>query len=627
MDLNNLTGLLAFTGTLVQCAVAFLTVLLFALLGRYAARRAYFSAWTAAWAVLLLSILALVVRYYIVPNFDRTSLESLPSITVRTLYFVYEFGKLLFATLLVHGTLLFLDDRRASRFLAYALPVITVFAVTTVLIATSLNEIVAWQSSLIAAAAGYCCVRLIRMEATRRSLGTRLVGGCFGLMAALWVIYLVTFTRVAIVGGAAGPYPSSLFTVNNSFIDTLVAMLLTMGMMVLLMEDATRETERLRAEQQVALANADRMETVGRLVSGIAHELNNPLTAVLSFSEILLHEPRVEHDRLALSTIREQARRCRSVVRNLLTFVREGPIHRQPVVLPEALERVVKTFEPELAQFGITCTVDVPAELPVLEVDAEGLDQVLTNLMSNSIHGIGRFGHITIRAVDSGVWVTVAVEDDGSGIPADVLPHIFEPFVGSRTSGRTGLGLSVSQGIVSAHGGSLKAENRTPPEKGARLIFTLPVLPRELVAPAGRTPVPPPASSLTLPAGKRALLIEDEKAIRSAIRRFLEKAGWEVVDVEAARPALDLLLEASTSRPFDLVISDLRMPDMSGIELHNRLLKSHPRLLDRFIFVTGDVASPEAAAFLGQTTCPVLEKPFELQALVKAIQATLGRHG
>ena len=613
MDLNSLSGLLSFTGTLVQCAVAFLTVLLFALLGRYAARRSYFTAWTAAWAILLVSILALVVRYYIVPDFDRTTLEAVPSLSVRTLYLVYQFGKLLFAALLVHGALLFLGDDRARRFLSVAVPALLVVAGVSVGFSTSLNQIVALQGVFLVPAFAYAAFRLLQSNRSRRSLGTSLVGGCFVLLTILWLLYLLAFSYV-IFGGALARNPFSLFTINNSFIDTLVAMLLTMGMIVLLMEDATLEMDQFRAQRQAEMAHAHRMETVGQLVSGIAHELNNPLAAVLSFSEILLREPRVEHDRLALSTIREQARRCRNVVRNLLTFVREGEIRRQPLVLHEVVDRVVKAFEPELAQFGIGCVIEFSPDLPLLEADSEGLEQVFTNLISNSIHAIGRFGEIRIGAVDAGEWVTVTVEDNGTGMSPEVLTRVFDPFFTGSTGGRTGLGLSVSQGIVGLHGGSIRAETRSP-EKGARITFTLPVHPRNTL---GASPAPPP-SQQDIPAGKRVLLIEDEASIRAALRRYFEKSGWKVDESEGATSALEKLLNVRSGEGYDLVISDLRMPDMTGMELHDRLRQSHPLLLERFIFITGDVASPEAAAFVASTTRPVLEKPFELSALARVV--------
>jgi len=401
---------------------------------------------------------------------------------------------------------------------------------------------------------------------------------------------------------------------------------------VLIVRDLTerRRAETERDELQAKLAHAHRMEMVGQLVSGVAHELNNPLTAVLSFSEILLHEQRTEHDRLALSTIREQARRCRSVVRNLLTFIRERAIRRQPVLLQEVMDRVAAAFEPEFAQFGITFHVAIEDSLPLLEVDPEGLEQVLTNLVSNAVHAIGTFGEITLKAGDAGETVMITVEDTGPGIPADLLPRIFEPFFGGRSAPGTGLGLCVAQSIVERHGGRLAVENREPPLRGARFSFTLPIHPRRTAGEAAASRRREDgfgalSSSLALSgSGKRVLLIEDEKSIRAALRRFFERSGWKVEEADAGKIGLSKLLERAGEVPYDLVISDLKMPDMGGIELHDRLGAVRPDLLRRFIFITGDVASPEAAAFVAKTTRPILEKPFELSALSAMVIRVVG---
>ncbi|MEO8199383.1 MAG: ATP-binding protein [Gemmatimonadota bacterium] len=759
MEINNSPGLISFIGTVLQCAITLLTTLLFWLLGRYTVRRHWFLAWTFAWLSLCVALIAILVRYNIVPNFDRAALDNDSEPVVRALYVVYQAGKLVSTALLVMGTAVFAGVRFKGRSLGLAAMGIGLYTAMSIGFSNNLNQIVTWQSAVLIPAFIFCSYRLFTLGPSRRTFGTQLVASFFTVLATLWVLYFLVFTQI-LRGPSGTNDPFRVFAVNNSFIDALVTMLLAIGMVIMLMEDATGETERVRAERlrdvassevrlssvirsaidaiitvdsehrinlfnpaaeqmfglragaatgaslddlvhpeqrerlatlldlpaargtplplairhpftgmrrngetfpmefsvsefflqgtrsqvliirdltdltraeaqrdqlQSQLAHAQRMETVGQLVSGVAHELNNPLAAVLSFSEILLHEPRPEHDRLALSTIREQARRCRSVVRNLLSFVREGPIRRQPVVLHEIVERVTRTFEPELAQFGIQLHLEIPDTLPLLEVDPGGIEQVLTNLVSNAVHAIGTFGEITITATDDGEIVTIVIEDSGPGIPEDVLPRIFEPFFSQgRRSRGTGLGLSVSQGLISLHGGSLRAENRLAPARGARFTFSLPVHPRETIE---QTAARASMGSLlaVIPPGKgvrRVLLIEDERSIRAALRRFFERFGWLVEEAEEGSTGLSRLLGPNAEH-FDLVISDLKMPDMTGIELHDRLVQENPDLLRRFIFVTGDVASPEAAVFLANTTRPILEKPFELTALAELISQTL----
>jgi PAS domain S-box-containing protein len=753
---QTVSGLISYIGTLVQCAATLLTVLLFWVLERYTARRAYFSMWTRAWLVLMLALLALVARYTIVTSFDSSELDRDPTFTVQLLYFGYQFGKLFFAALLVAGTLSFVGALQVRKYIVVSIGVITLYAAISVYASRNLNQIVAWQAAPLAPAFGYCAWRLLSLLPPVRTLGTRLVGIFFAMLAVLWSLYFLAFSNVRIISGVTDN-PWSVFTINNSFIDSLLAMLLSMGMVVMLMETATREAEEARVERlrdvalsearlssvirsasdaivtvdaegkvnlfnpaaeeifgvsvaeamgasfeqfiipeqreslhamlhrqtapgrtpvpltarkpftglrrrgeefplelsvsefflsgtrsqtvilrdltdlrraqterdalHARLAHAQRMEAVGQLVSGVAHELNNPLAAVLNFSEILLHDPRVEHDRLALTTIREQARRCRTVVRNLLTFVREGPIRLQPVVLQEVLERVGRSFEPEFAQFGIHFKVNVAPGLPLLEADPEGIEQALTNLVSNAVHAIGTFGEVQVSASDAGSQVTIIVEDSGPGIPPEIIPRMFEPFFTSTRTGRgTGLGLSVCQGIVEVHGGSIKAENREPPARGARFVVNLPVhfrgvaeVKREVPRAAGNGE---PSAS---PKSGRVLLVEDEMALRSALRRYFERTGWRVDEAETGWDALNRMLHAGTDVVYDLVISDLKMPGMSGIELHDHLAGTRPELLQRFIFVTGDVASSEAARFIAHTRQPVLEKPFELTALASVV--------
>jgi hypothetical protein len=245
---DSLSAYVAYIGTLVQCAATLLIVFLFWVLARYAARKAYFTAWTRAWLVLMVALLALVARYTIVSNFDTTNLDQGPTVTVWLLYSAYQFGKLLFATLLVAGTLLFTGSPRTNRFLSIAIPSTALFAMVTVYVSTNLNEIVTWQAVLLFPAFGFCAFRLLRLGKSDRTLGTRLVGIVFSLLTVLWLLYFLAFANVRLVGGIGiFQNPWSLFTISNSFIDSLLSMLLSMGMVVMLMESATREAEEARA--------------------------------------------------------------------------------------------------------------------------------------------------------------------------------------------------------------------------------------------------------------------------------------------------------------------------------------------------------------------------------------------
>ena len=408
-------------------------------------------------------------------------------------------------------------------------------------------------------------------------------------------------------------------------------------------------TERRRADAerqnlQLQLAQSQKMQAVGQLVSGVAHELNNPLAAILGFSEILLQDCKDAETREALNVIFGQAQRSRAIVRDLLSFARqrEGR-QRAETDMGAMLQRVTRALMPAAETAGATLEAAFDGPYPALSMDTSGVEQVLTNLVMNAVQAVPPGGTVRVGARVSGEWFKVIVEDTGSGIPADVLPHIFEPFFTTKPVGQgTGLGLSVSLGIVEQHGGTLRAENRTADEgRGARFVVTLP-----LAAGAdGARPVTPPAThahrpaavltpvrQLTVarrsgdhravapPTGKRPrlLVIDDETPIRIALRRFFERRGWIVDECGDGDHALRVLGDAAADH-YDVVICDLKMPGVSGIELYGALSLRQPMLVSRLIFATGDVASTDAAAFLQQVRCPVLEKPYELGLLAEIV--------
>ena len=448
-------------------------------------------------------------------------------------------------------------------------------------------------------------------------------------------------------------------------------------------------TQRKRAEAerqqlQVQLSQSSKMQALGQLVSGVAHELNNPLAAILGFSEILLQDCKDEEARESLNIIFGQAQRSRAIVRDLLSFVRhrEGRV-RAPTEMRELLDRVSRALVPAAASSGVIFEADLTGTFPTLDVDRSGLEQVFTNLVMNAIQAVGSGGHVRMSARTVRDRLEIAVEDTGPGIAADVLPHIFEPFFTTKPVGEgTGLGLSVSLGIVEQHGGTLRAENRPPAEGGgARFVASLPLTvvrttPTDLNGqPLGprlsprRTPLgmatvretvkPPaptaavgassgvvaaptatvrgvsiPGAPATAPvadagavnvpaAAPHVLVIDDEAPIRNALRRFFERRGWRVDEAPDGAHGLARLMGADPP-PFDVMICDLKMPGVSGMELYSTLSAMRPELLGRLIFATGDVASPDAAAFLQETRCPVLEKPYELSVLAETVDRVRG---
>jgi CheY-like chemotaxis protein len=265
-------------------------------------------------------------------------------------------------------------------------------------------------------------------------------------------------------------------------------------------------------------------------------------------------------------------------------------------------------------------------DLPGLEVNPSALEQVLTNLAVNAFQAVGTDGQVTISAQLQKDRLALIVEDDGPGVPDEVLPRLFEPFFTTKATGKgTGLGLSVSHAIIEQHGGSLRAENRSGPGiRGARFTVLLPFMDRRSVPRAEGTE-PPQAAGLRAPqgAGRRVLVIDDEAPIRIAIRRYLERRGWRVEEACDGLEALELLgLDGTgTSRTdrYDAIITDLKMPGITGIELHDRLAASDPAGLEKLVLITGDTASGEVADFVARLRQPLVQKPFDMRALADVL--------
>jgi PAS domain S-box-containing protein len=382
------------------------------------------------------------------------------------------------------------------------------------------------------------------------------------------------------------------------------------------LEDVTA----LRATER-ALHQAEKLAALGQLVSGVAHELNNPLSAILLFTEDLMASDRTPEEREALAIIAQQARRSRSIVRDLLCFVRSREVTREPVEPREFLGQLRRALQPQLTSLGVTLHVEVPDDAALLHVDRSGIEQVVTNLVINAAQAAGPYGNVWLRTRSEAQDYLIEVLDDGLGIADDILARIFEPFFTTKPMGQgTGLGLSVSMGVVQQHGGTIVAENRGGGERGAKFVVRLP-MPAPAVAVDETVAAPIPSTG----AGTRhVLIVDDEETIRHALNRFYTRRGWMVTEAPDGASALEHLLDLSEK--FDLVISDVKMPAMSGIELHTALQDARPELLDRVVFCTGEVQSDAVSSFVAETGCTVLVKPFDLKSLAALSDEVSSRH-
>ncbi len=614
---------LADAGLLIQMTGATMLWLLFHIVRQQGTDRRYFRLWTIAWGFFALGFLALTVRYRLFNSaiFNSYLLhENQPLVLV--LYSVYQIGKMWGVGFLITGALAYNHIPRPRWPLWTS--VAAAYAILTVLFTPTFEGALAWQALAVTLAYILGAWSFLRTVRADRSLGRTLTGVILAVLAVVWTLYGINYTASYYTPevGRIFPTPFAGIMPISTLVDTVGMVLLAFGMVLLLMEDLQLETDEFRTVLSERMAQTQKMEAVGRLVSGVAHELNNPLAAILAFSDELLVVPRPAQEREALEVIRDQSRRARTIVRDLLAFVGRRDERREPVQVGPMIERVAKGVALEFARHGATLELLVAADLPIIAGDRGGLEQVLTNLLSNAAYAAGRTGHVTLQARRTLTGdLTVSVTDTGAGVLPEIRPRLFEPFFTTKPPGQgTGLGLSVSLGIVEQHRGKIEVEN--VPGSGAR--FTV-IIPAGKIAPVAAAAVPSAGyGSGASVRPSTVLLIDDEAAVRMALRRWFERQGWSVDEAVDGAQALALLLAAPTEETYGLVLCDLRMPGMSGIELHARLTDQRPVMLARFIFATGDTASPETAAFLARVDRPVLEKPFELSQLAAIVEATVG---
>jgi PAS domain S-box-containing protein len=373
---------------------------------------------------------------------------------------------------------------------------------------------------------------------------------------------------------------------------------------------------RLR-DTQAQLVQAAKMSALGQLVSGVAHELNNPLSVIIGYGQLLLSRETPASMKRPVELMVAQGDRMAKIVRNLLFFARQRPAERAPVNLQAVLEQTLALRTSQLTLSGITVETQFAPDLPEITGDAQQLEQVFLNLLLNAEQAIlesrpqGRI-LVRTRASADGAFVCADVIDDGPGIPADVLPRVFEPFFTTKMVGSgTGLGLSVSYGILEEHGGKLSVQSRH-----GETIFTVELAVSRAPGAARAEAVP---RAVPRGDGRRALVVEDEPSVRDLMVALLTEHGWKVDVAAGGRKAL----ERVARQTYDLIISDMRMPDGDGPDFYRKVLARTPALARRFVFITGDTANPEAWAFLEDAGVPVIEKPFPPAVFEDAVARVL----
>jgi len=389
--------------------------------------------------------------------------------------------------------------------------------------------------------------------------------------------------------------------------------------------------ERLRSAQ-AQLVQASKLASLGELVAGVAHELNNPLAIVLGNAELLPNLPD-EEDRRAVRQIIDAAQRGRRVVQSLITFARHGKVEADWHSPTDLLDRVLDLKRAALRSGELSLQVNYDPVVPMLLCDGPQIQQALLNVLINAqqalvsrpnprllIQVYAAFGpveppmvlpELTRASGPAGGerMVVIDIADNGPGLPNKVIERLFEPFVTTRPVGQgTGMGLAISYAIVTQQGGTLQVASE--PGRGATIRIALPVEHKPaLVALA------PDAPSAAEQQPGRVLVIDDEPTIVDLVTRLLKRNGYIVAGVQQAQLAFDELRH----QLYNTILCDIRMPDMDGIAFHQRLESLNLEHRPRLVIMTGDTSNARTEDFLRQHDLPVLRKPFTRQELLAVI--------
>lgn len=376
-------------------------------------------------------------------------------------------------------------------------------------------------------------------------------------------------------------------------------------------------TDARRLQEQ--LVQAEKLSALGEMISGVAHELNNPLASVVGYAQLVRASVR-DDERLTarLETLDREAQRCQRVVRNLLSFARRHEPENRLLSLNEIVESVVALLRYQMRVDGIEVRPELDRSLPAMSGDGHLLQQAVLNLLTNAqqaIRGGGDGGTIRVRTVIAADdRIGLVVEDDGPGIPEDVRARVFDPFFTTKPKGEgTGLGLSLVHGTVTRHGGTIRASRAET--GGARFDIEFPAaLPGR--ATGARTPAPEDGVA---PASGSVLVVDDEAAVAALIREALEADGFAVTVVADGREALDALDRAR----FDVVLLDWHMPTLGGERLYAEIRDRHPGVVPNLVLTTGDTISREPDAVAKRRDIPLLHKPFDLVDLRRIVRDRL----
>jgi two-component system NtrC family sensor kinase len=437
-----------------------------------------------------------------------------------------------------------------------------------------------------------------------------------GLKSWIWVL-LWTQDRVVGILSINSRTPRE-FTASDENLMIAIGRQLANTIEKLNLYEQTRRAYDDLSRAQEQLLQSEKMSALGQMVSGVAHELNNPLTAILGYAQLLEDEPLEPRHREYLDTIFKQAQRTHRIVQNLLSFARQRRPHKQRLDLQRVLEDTLALRDHDLKANNVTVEQEIEPGLPQVIGDPHQLEQVFLNIVNNALDSISEVacsGRLRLRGFLENNQVCIEFHDSGPGIGDP--KRIFDPFYTTKPVGKgTGLGLSICYGIVKAHGGEILARNH--PQGGAVIEVRLPVAGQtsEKLALVSRAP----SSAVRLRG--RVLLVDDEEAVLELEREALAYTGAEVVAVSSVADAIARL----ESESFDAVIADAGIAGAwSATDLHRWITIHRPGLEKHFALSTASPGDPQLRLLVEQTRTLCISKPFTIPEFLDLVRRALSR--
>ncbi|HID97231.1 MAG TPA: response regulator [Thermodesulfobacteriaceae bacterium] len=362
------------------------------------------------------------------------------------------------------------------------------------------------------------------------------------------------------------------------------------------------------------LVKAEKLAMMGEMVAGIAHELNNKLTPILGYTEMLVEQPIDEVTARRLGTVHSAALGAKNIVESLLFFAKQEQPKRIMCDINSIVQSAAELVSASFRGSDVDLSVRLDSDVPQLMADPCQLEQVVVNIMKNAFESLNKDGWIEVRAFQENKDVVIAITDNGPGISPEVCSRMFDPFFTTKERGKgTGLGLSICHGIIKSHNGDLSVDSQP-----GKTVFSI----RLPVDCHGCSSVPKEQKkwSCIRPGANRhrILIVDDEVQIAELLREALS----EDYDARLATN-VEEALEKIGLHSFDLIVSDVKMPGLDGIDFYAKLLEKAPEYCSRIIYTTGVTFDDRTQSFFKETRVPYLSKPFKIKDMMEFVNQFL----